>query len=176
MTAASGAGGNVNITGQNAGGTNQNGGSIILTGGTATGTGTAGGVGIGITTPKALLEVGSGGASGKVLINSQDNFSGQLQIGNPTNDGEASMSFISGVSAFGTTGVNPTVGDASNYRCMDFRHSQLGNWRNKFGFGNNGIGGVIMTFDTLKNVAITNLSGTGLRSVYADASGNLHMC
>ncbi len=63
----------------------------------------AGKVGIGTTSPLGLLQVGSGGSTGKLIIDSADSNASEMQIGNPTSNGEASIGFISGATGFGTS-------------------------------------------------------------------------
>lgn len=46
--------------------------------------------------------------NGKTLINSTNSNWGQFEIGNSTSNGEASIAFIAGVTAFGTAAASPT--------------------------------------------------------------------
>ncbi|HXB12541.1 MAG TPA: hypothetical protein VNZ45_11175, partial [Bacteroidia bacterium] len=61
-----------------------------------------GNVGVSNTAPTTMMQVGNPATTtGKFSVCSQDYAFGQVQIGNPNNNAEASMQFISGVTAFG---------------------------------------------------------------------------
>lgn len=128
-----------------------------------------GNVGIGNAGPWSLLEVGNGGGTGKLTVYSQDNDAGQLQIGNPANNAEASMSFVSGASSMGATGANP-VSANGNYHIWDIGAGNWGIGGEKFGIGNVGVGGVLVTIDssghvgigTTTPVAMLTVMGTGV--------------
>jgi len=101
-----------------------------------------GSVGIGISTPTTLMQVGDGITSGqKLSVNSIDLNWGQMQIGNPTSNAEASIGFISGVGAFGD---NPTSTNGNgNIWSMGAGGFQSG--AGKFVIGNMAWGGPVMT-------------------------------
>jgi hypothetical protein len=68
--------------------------------------------GFGTITPTTLVQLGnSTTTTGKFSVYSQDFQYGQIQIGNPSSNAEASMQFISGVTAFGdaATSTNGTT-------------------------------------------------------------------
>ncbi|HTA26587.1 MAG TPA: hypothetical protein VK809_02280 [Bacteroidia bacterium] len=66
-----------------------------------------GNIGISNTAPTTLVQIGNAAtATGKLSVYSQDFQFGQIQIGNPTANSEASMQFISGVSAFGSAATS----------------------------------------------------------------------
>ncbi len=123
-------------------------------------------VGIGTTTPSTLLQVGNGGTTGKISVNSQDNSYGQFQIGNPSSGGEASMSFISGVTGFGGA---PTSANGTSY-VWDIGAGNYGIGGNKFGIGNQSYGGPILVVQANGSVGIgTTTPGTNL-----DVNGNIN--
>ena len=116
----------------------------------------SGNVGIGTTIPSTLMEVGSGGASGKFSVYSQDNTYGQFQIGNPNSNAEASMVFISGVTAFG----NAATSTSGNSYIWGMGTGPYGIGGNKFAITNVGYGGPIVTLTSAGNVGIGNTSPT----------------
>ncbi|MGB8899478.1 MAG: hypothetical protein WCC90_09775 [Methylocella sp.] len=76
----------------------------------------SGNVGIGATTPYALLSVGNGEpGAGKLAVFSPDNVYGQIQIGNSGSNGEASIGFFQGAKATsdGLTGTAWAAGIGS---------------------------------------------------------------
>lgn len=124
-----------------------------------------GNVGVGTTTPGSLLTVGSGTA-GKLVISSQDASYGQIQLGNPASNGETSMSFVSGVTAYGTpmTSQNGTAG---------VWNIGVGNWSSgsaKFNIGNVGFGGPVVTAQSNGNVGI----GATAPAYKLDVAGQIH--
>lgn len=123
----------------------------------------SGNVGIGTTNPGYLLSVGSGG-SGKAVVYSQDNSYGQLQLGNPSSDGEASISFISGVTSFGYI---PT----SLHGETAIWDIGVGNWgtgNTKFNIGSQAYGGPIFTIQANGNIGV----GTPNPGAQLDVNGN----
>jgi hypothetical protein len=95
----------------------------------------SGNVGVGTSTPGTLFQVGNGG-SGKSTINSTDNSYGQFQVGNPTSGGEASIAYVSGMTALGG---NPTSTNGDNY-IFAVGASVYGIGGNYWGVGNKGYG------------------------------------
>ncbi len=101
-----------------------------------------GNVGISNTQPSTLLQVGNAATvSGKLSVYSQDFQFGQIQIGNPNNNAEASMQFISGVTAFGIAAAS--VNGISNL--WNIGAGSYGAGGNKF-IISNVTNGPIMTF------------------------------
>lgn len=84
------------------------------------------------------LQFGNGN-SVKQTINSISGSYGQFQIGNPTSNSEASMSFISGMTAFGTS---PTSVNGDNY-IFGVGAGIYGIGGNSWGIGNKGFGNYI---------------------------------
>jgi hypothetical protein len=115
-----------------------------------------GNVGIGNISPTVLLEVGSGGATGKAVVYSQDASYGEFQIANPASNGEASMAFISGATAIG--GSPASVGGTSYV--WDIGAGNYGIGGNKFGIGNQAYGGTILNVTSAGSVGI-GTSGPG---------------
>ena len=75
---------------------------------------------------------------GKTIINSTDNSFGQFQLGNSGSNSEASMQFISGVTAFG---ASPTSTNGNNF-CWNIGAGNYNIGGDSFGVGNKGIGGI----------------------------------
>ena len=159
---------------------------LITTGGVAGGTAyntllsrDNGKVGIGTSSPATLLQVGGGGATGKLSIYSGDNSYGQLQIGNPNwPNAEASMSFISGVSSFGST-----PGLAIGGIAWDIG---VGNWGGgtNFGIGNSSVNGPVLSITSSGNVTSSGniqmnrpgsylMFGDGSKQYYAAAGASI---
>jgi len=144
-----------------AGGTNQN---VTLT---PSGTGNTvlnGKVGIGTATPAGVLQVNSSSTTtdGKVIISSPSYNFAQLQIGNPSG-AEASMSFIPGVTAFGTA---PT----SSYTNSAIWTLGSGVWgiaATTFGIGNKEYAGSILNVKSTGSVGI----GTSTPAATLDVNG-----
>ena len=77
-------------------------------------------------------------SGGKTIINSTDSCFGQLQIGNATTNGEASIEFLSNVATFGTS---PTSTSGNNY-CWNIGAGNYSIGGDSFGIGNKGLGGI----------------------------------
>jgi hypothetical protein len=120
----------------------QSGGNVIVKSGSK--------VGIGTGSPGFLLTVGSSTNSSKAIFESSDNNHGTIQIGNPTSNGEASMEFISGVSAFGD---NPTSTNGNNHK-WGVGAGIFGIGGSAFGIGNDALGGPVMTLQSTGSVGI----------------------
>jgi hypothetical protein len=133
----------------------------------------SGSVGIGTSTPTTLMQMGNAATtSGQFSVFSQDATNGQIQIGNPNSNGEASMGFISGVSSFGDfAGSSNGSGNVWNIGA--------GNWgigSGKFSIANAGYGGSVMTFTSAGNVGIRCTSPIYTLDVNGDvrASGSVY--
>lgn len=113
-----------------------------------------GNVGISNIAPTTLFQVGNGGATGKLSINSQDNFNGQFQIGNPTVNSEASINFISGVTAFGGAAASAS----GNNFMWNMGAGNYGNGGNTFSIANVGLGKPVITLLANGNVGIGNVA------------------
>ena len=113
-----------------------------------------GNIGVANLNPTTLVQVGNGGATGKLSVNSQDFQFGQIQIGNPNANSEASMQFISNVNAFGPAA---TSASGNNYS-WNIGVGTYGLGGQKFIISNLGFG-PIMTFVTpTGNVGIGNVA------------------
>jgi hypothetical protein len=121
-------------------------------------------VGIGTVSPSTLLQVGNGGTTGKLTIFSQDNRQGQLQIGNPNLNAEASMAFISGDTAFGP-GHLSFNGDSYVW---DIGAGNYGLPGSSFGIGNKGYGGAILVVTSNGSVGMADGTASG---AYSTAMG-----
>jgi len=123
-------------------------------------------VGIGTTEPSALLQVGSGGETGKLGINSQDFMWGQLQIGNPASNGEASIGFISGInSPFGEE-----VTSQNGYENMwAMGPGAWGIGGDRFVLGNGALDGPVITAQSNGNVGM----GTTEPAEKLEVTGNI---
>ncbi|HTB32091.1 MAG TPA: hypothetical protein VK808_08705, partial [Bacteroidia bacterium] len=109
-----------------------------------------GNLGVSNTAPTTLLQVGNAAtATGKLSVYSQDYQFGQIQIGNPTANSEASMQFISGVTAFGSAATS-TGGSAYSWNIGAGTYLLGGN---KFVISNVAAG-AIMTFTSAGLVGI----------------------
>ena len=98
--------------------------------------------GFGTITPTTMVQVGnSTTTTGKLSVYSQDNQFGQIQIGNPSANSEASMQFISNVSAFGSAAASAS---GNNYS-WNIGAGTYGAGGQKFIISNLGVG-PIMTF------------------------------
>ena len=84
------------------------------------------------------------------MINSQDNGFGQLQLGNPVSNGEASISFLSGATGFG---ASPNSANG-NTAIWDIGVGNWGNGSTKFSIGNQGYGGPMFTLQSNGYVGI----------------------
>ena len=132
-----------------------------------------GSVGIGTTTPTTLMQMGNANTtSGQFSVYSQDFTNGQIQIGNPNSNAEASIGFISGVSSFGD-GASSSNGSGNIWGVG------AGNWglgAGKFSIANVGYGGPIMTFTSAGNVGIRCTSPIYTLDVNGDvrASGSVY--
>ncbi len=124
-----------------------------------------GDVGIGNSSPGTLLEVGSGGSTGKLEIDSADTSYGEFQIGNPTSGGEASMAFVSGMTSLGDS---PASTNGTSF-VWDIGAGNYGIAGNKFGIGNEAYGGVILTVQSNGNVGI----GTTAPDATLDVNGHV---
>lgn len=121
-----------------------------------------GNVGISNTNPGYLLTVGSGGGTGKEVIDSQDNVYGQLEIGNPASGGEASIGFISGVTGWGSSVASQ---NGSSY-IWDIGADPWGIGGNEFGIGNQNFGGPIIAVQAGGNVGIDTTAPNGKLDIY----------
>ncbi len=111
-----------------------------------------GNVGVSNTAPTTMLQIGNAATTtGKLSVFSQDFQYGQIQVGNPVANGEASMQFISNVSAFGSAASSSA---GSNYM-WNIGAGTYGLGGAKFVVSNVGTG-PIMTF-----VSPTGLVGIG---------------
>lgn len=119
-------------------------------------------VGISNTAPTTLLQIGNAATTtGKVSIYSQDFFDGQFQIGNPIANSEASMQFISGVTAFGGAAASSL---GNNYM-WNMGAGTYGNGGNTFSIANVGLGRPIITILANGNVGIGNVAASQNLSV-----------
>jgi len=113
-------------------------------------------VGVGTTTPNTLMQVGNGGTTGKLSVYTKDNDFGQFQVGNPTSNAEASIGFISGVTAFGDAATS--TNGASNIWIVGAGPYGIGG--NNFGISNSAYGGNIMTVTSTGYVGIGTTTPT----------------
>ena len=121
-------------------------------------------VGIGTASPGFLLTVGSFANSSKAVFESTDNNHGTIQIGNPITNSESSISFISGVSAFGD---NPTSVNGNDHKWgVGAGIFHIGG--NAFGIGNDAYGGSMLTLHSNGFVGI----GTNSPGATLDVNGN----
>jgi hypothetical protein len=132
-----------------------------------------GSVGIATTQPTTLMQIGNANTtSGQFSVYSQDFTNGQIQIGNPNSNAEASMGFISGVSSFGDFA-------GSSNGSNNVWNIGAGNWgigAGKFSIANAGYGGPVMTFTSAGNVGIRCTSPIYTLDVNGDvrASGSVY--
>jgi hypothetical protein len=121
----------------------------------------SGNVGIGTTSPSQKFHI----SGGKSVILSTDSGFGQFQIGNATSDGEASMAFVSGQTAFGSS---PTSTNGDDYVWV-IGAQIYGTGGNKFAIGNKDAGGPLLTVQSNGNVGI----GTTSPATKLDVSGSI---
>jgi hypothetical protein len=117
-------------------------------------------MGVGAPSPLSILHVSSSSSTitGKVILQSPSSDSGILQLGSTA--GEASMMFIPGVTAFGTsTGVirTSTYGNAALWGVGPGTYTAD---PTKFGIANVGIGGNILTVSSSGALGIGTTSPT----------------
>ena len=117
-----------------------------------------GNVGIGTPSPSGNFQV-----EGRTILDSTDHDHGDLQIGNPIPNGEASMAFISGVTAYGDS-PSSTNG---NGNIWGVGAGVWGIGGNTFGIGNTGYGGSIL------NVTSTGIVGVGTST--PDPNSQMHV-
>ncbi len=109
-----------------------------------------GNVGVSNTNPTTMLQVGnSATTTGKLSVYSQDYFFGQIQIGNPVSNGEASMQFISGVTAFGDVAAS-TNGNSNLWN---------------IGAGSYGLGGNHFNIANYASSVVTTWTSAGLMGI-----------
>jgi len=109
-----------------------------------------GNVGVSNTAPSTMMQIGNASTTtGKLSVYSQDYFFGQIQIGNPVSNGEASMQFISGVTAFGDA-VTSTNGNANLWN---------------IGAGSYGLGGNHFNIANFASNVVTTWTSAGLMGV-----------
>lgn len=101
-----------------------------------------GNIGVSNINPTTLMQVGNGASTGKFSVFSADASWGEVQIGNPTVNAEASITFISGVTAFGT--APSSASGTSNIWNIGAGNAFIGG--NKFGIGNDAYGGTMATW------------------------------
>jgi len=104
----------------------------------------AGNVGIGITSPSSILHISASSSTitGKVILQSPSSDSGILQIG--SSYGEASMMFIPGVTAFGTSSPTRTS-SFGNAALWGLGPGTYTSDPTKFGIANVGFGANVLT-------------------------------
>lgn len=131
-----------------------------------------GSVGIGITAPSSILHISSSSntITGKVLIQSPSNDSGQLQIG--SSNAEASMLFIPGVTAFGTTGAPTRTSSFGNAALWGLGPGTYTSDPTKFGITNIGFGNNILTVSSSGALGIGTINPTSRLFVLGAGSYN----
>lgn len=119
----------------------------------------AGNVGIGTTSPSSILHISASSSTitGKVILQSPSSDSGILQIG--SSYGEASMMFIPGVTAFGTSSPART----SSYGNAALWGVGAGTYTSdptKFGIANVGLGNNVLTVSSSGALGIGTINPT----------------
>ncbi len=116
---------------------------------------TNGNIGIANIAPTTMVQIGNAATTvGKLSVFSQDNQFGQFQIGNPVSNGEASMQFISGVTAFG----NPPTSTNGNANLWNLGAGSYGTGGNKFNIAPFSFGGPVMTWTATGLVGVNTVN------------------
>jgi hypothetical protein len=113
-----------------------------------------GNIGIANIAPTTMLQIGNAATTvGKLSVFSQDNAFGQVQIGNPVANAEASMQFISGVTAFG----NPPTSSGGNANLWNIGVGSYGVTGTKFNIADFAFGPV-MTWTSAGLVGVNTVN------------------
>jgi len=131
----------------------------------------AGNVGIGTSSPSSILHISSSSSTvtGKVLLQSPSSDSGILQIG--SSYGEASMMFIPGVTAFGTSSPTRTS-SFGNAALWGLGPGTYTSDHTKFGIANVGYGTNVLTVSASGALGIGTTSPTSRLFVLGAGSYN----